>query len=1041
MPLTKRARPGIGLAGVMALALASGCTTMHQAAQTGNLQALVKGLDAGKDVNAVDGRGRPLLISAAERGQLQVVQTLLARGADLEKTDDRGMTALYVAAAANQLPVVQELVGAGADLESRNTEQALTPLMPAVEQGYKAVADYLLARGARADVASADGQTALARLLRLNPQSSQSDIAGTAQLLLSTLHGRAGKKAAGDYLNQADSSGYTALHRAVLNNNSALVSLLLQQGASTTPVARLPDQTRPVQPPVFEQGSASGLGALWQAAQANLMSLTAGRRTEAEATTAPAAEPEIDQWSMLHSAARHCAAGSNVFQSLLAASPQPGVRSSDGRSVLHLLLACEQDMAAETGQLLARVKARGTAAEQRQYANLPDPAAGEPPLSLAVSRGKPALLPLLLAAGAQPDLAGSSEVRPLLAAIRAGRAGMVKTLLAAKASPDKADAQGATPLQVAATLGNVEITEALLAARANPNALSARGESALHLALAGDHLEVARRLLAAKASPDQPLPAGGTLLLQAVDADRRDKVQLLLAHGANPNRSSGDEAPALMRAVQAGQPELVALLLAARADASRLHQGLSPLQVAVRKNRADLARQLLAAGADINAQAGTVTGRGDTALHHAAREGQNELYELLLASGASSTLRNGEGKTALELRAERIALERKRFLDGLEKAGVCAGSNDFACAGRELAQSKTLIRDAQQEQLWAQTQAGVQQARQRWEELRAAEEAERRRQEAEEKRQADEAKARAFMAIAGTAYIAANSKQIGADNASRMIDSWNRDVLSGDMSFSSTKALQQTIQQENQQRQAEMMRRLAAQREREREQEAARRAQLEAEAQALRARQAQQAAENRQAQERQLAAANTAAEQARRAEEQRQAEQRRREQERQRAEQERLAAEQAAAREAERKRQAAEAEAERQRQTEQRRLAEEQLKRDRQQAYQDWLNTRKSGTRLGAKSCDGKEKPYRLIGQVPTVPLPRSISYYSECITVHYEARCPSTPRGRGIRGRQYNFTGGGVGCLSAESMMPERLACADTEVIVETVDVTSCGG
>lgn len=175
------------------------------------------------------------------------------------------------------------------------------------------------------------------------------------------------------------------------------------------------------------------------------------------------------------------------------------------------------------------------------------------------------------------------------------------------------------------------------------------------------------------------------------------------------------------------------------------------------------------------------------------------------------------------------------------------------------------------------------------------------------------------------------------------------------------------------------------------------------------------------------------------AERQRIAEQARLQREReaqQRAEQQRLAQEQAAA---ERRRKEEEARLAREREAEQRRLANEQAERAKKEAWQSYLAANKRGIRLGAKQCDGKDKPYRLVGDRPAVSLPQVINYYSSCISVRYEARCPGTPRGSGIQATQYNFTGMGLGCLSAESLMPQRLACADSEVIVEALDVTGC--
>ncbi|GAA0559281.1 hypothetical protein GCM10009098_29120 [Rheinheimera aquimaris] len=153
---------------------------------------------------------------------------------------------------------------------------------------------------------------------------------------------------------------------------------------------------------------------------------------------------------------------------------------------------------------------------------------------------------------------------------------------------------------------------------------------------------------------------------------------------------------------------------------------------------------------------------------------------------------------------------------------------------------------------------------------------------------------------------------------------------------------------------------------------------------------------------------------------------------RQRAEQQRLAAEKAAQERAQR-------ELEARQRVEQQRLAAQRAEQEKKQAWSDYLAVYRRSIRLGAKQCDGKDKPYRLIGDRPSNPLPKVISHYSSCISVHYEARCPGTPKGVGVKATQYNFTGMGLGCLSAESLMPQRLACKDEDVIVETIDVTGC--
>lgn len=976
------------VAGLALLTTLSGCVSLQKASRTGNIDALVKALDGGKDANTLDSHGRPLLTIAAAHGQLAVMRTLIERDADLELPDQQDMRPLFVAAAANQLPAVQELVVAGADLESLNTAAELTPLMPATEQGYKATVEYLLARGATPTSVALDGQTALSRLARLNPQSSQSDIVGTARTLVTHLRDQSGNPAVVRYLDHQDASGYTALHRAALSNNAELTAFLLQQGASPLPTATLPDQTE-LQPLDLALDTPSGLAGILANTRTGLRALTTRSANADPLLEEPAdEEPEITGWSVLHSAAQHCQPGNEVFRTVLAATTQPAARSSDEQTVLHLLARCHEEMSEDVRLLLERVQTRGTRHALKAYLDTPAPRTGETVLYMATATQRPAMVKVLLAAGATPDKTGASGERPLFAAIRHGNTELVTALLKAKASTEQPDEQGIHPLSLAVELRHAQIAEALLAAGARPNVRLPDSRTPLHQAVASGQAEVVKALLAARANPDLTLV-------------------------------NSEETP-LHLAIAQGNLNVADQLLSARAAPSpRRADRATPLSMALAAGNLDLARLLLARGASPD----LTFDDNDTLLHRAARDGNEPAYELLLAFAANTTLRNADGKTALTLRTERLEAERKAFLAGLENAGRCLEANNPQCASSALTDIQPLIRDPSQQSLWDQTQADVQAAAQRLAELRAAQEAERQRQEAEAKRRASEARTRAFMAIAGTAYIASNADELGSDNAGRMINAWNQDVLSGDAGMTSMRSLQQSIQQENQLRHAEVMRRLAEQRERERREEAARHAQIEREAQALRAQQAEQLA---------MAAQSRAA-----------AEQQRQQAERERAEQERVAEQQrrAEAAEAERQRRAAAATAERERQAEERRRATERLEQERRQAYQNWLLQKKNGTRLGAKSCDGKDQPYRLVGTLPSIPLPQIISHYTACVTVHYEARCPGTPRGAGLRGSQYNFTGMGAGCLSAEGQMSRTLPCEDRDVIVETLDVTACGG
>ncbi len=70
--------------------------------------------------------------------------------------------------------------------------------------------------------------------------------------------------------------------------------------------------------------------------------------------------------------------------------------------------------------------------------------------------------------------------------------------------------------------------------------------------------------------------------------------------------------------------------------------GDTALHLAAMEGQDEAVRALLAAGANINAQ----TLQGFTALHHAASRGHRDVVLVLIEGGADTSLRNGEGKLA-----------------------------------------------------------------------------------------------------------------------------------------------------------------------------------------------------------------------------------------------------------------------------------------------------------------------------------------------------------------------------------------------------------
>lgn len=651
---TRRALPPA--AAFVLLTGLAGCNSLQKAAQSGDVQAVVKGLTAGKDVNMVDQHGRPLISIAAERGQLGVIRELVARQADLEKKDSRGMTPLYIAAGFNQLAAVQELVAAGAAVDSRNAELEMTPLLPAAESGYKAVVEYLLDKGATPDARSRDGQTALSRLARTNAKSSQSDNLGTAQLLLARVRATAGAKGATAYVNLADSSGFTPLHRAAGSNNAGMIAWLLKAGASPNPTATLADAdpvgaiTPEVSPFAESLQVSSGLSALLPR-RAGAATTAADAPAAVDTATVAAPPAALARWTPLHSLALHCGAGEAAMKALLDGGANPLARAGDERSALQLLADCEAgDPALVVKLLLDKAKAKAPAAEFRKFLAEQGKTSGSSALIRAVSRGHAETARLLLAAGASPNAVGEDGKVALQIALAAGNTVILKHLLAAKADPNLADANGTLPLFMMVEKGDAAAVQLLLEAGARPNVVVTGGWTPLYKAVVNNHLEIVKALLAAKANPNYAPTGGPAALHVALGQDQPVIVAALLGAGADANLPRPDGQPALHWAVRNGKDVMAQLLITHRAELNRKHNKATPLYWSVVDNRPVLTKLLLDAGADPNA---TYEGEEWTPLHKAAHDGKAQAMQMLIAAGANRSLRNNAGKTPDDLARER----------------------------------------------------------------------------------------------------------------------------------------------------------------------------------------------------------------------------------------------------------------------------------------------------------------------------------------------------------------------------------------------------
>ena len=117
------------------------------AAQCGDAQAVVRLIDLGLSVNAVDDKGCTALIRAAGEGHLDVIQKVLEKSARLDHVAHSGSTALSAALTAQQEDVVSALLKAGAPVE-QTLPGGVTVLMLAAALGSAKMCALLLAHGA-----------------------------------------------------------------------------------------------------------------------------------------------------------------------------------------------------------------------------------------------------------------------------------------------------------------------------------------------------------------------------------------------------------------------------------------------------------------------------------------------------------------------------------------------------------------------------------------------------------------------------------------------------------------------------------------------------------------------------------------------------------------------------------------------------------------------------------------------------------------------------------------------------------------------------
>ncbi|HTW64376.1 MAG TPA: ankyrin repeat domain-containing protein [Bryobacteraceae bacterium] len=337
----------------------------------------------------------------------------------------------------------------------------------------------------------------------------------------------------------------------------------------------------------------------------------------------------------------------------------------------------------------------------KQHVDVNTPEAdGTTALAWAVREDDRDMVDRLIKAGAHVKTANRYGVTPLYLACVNGNAPMIEKLLSAGADANSTTSEGETALMTAARSGNAEAAKVLIEHGADVNAKEQwREQTPLMWAVAECHPEVAQELIAhgadvnaqqvtwhwerqvTKEPREKWMPLGGlTPLHFAARQGCLAGAQVLVKAGAQMNATNPNGFSPLLLAIINAHYDVAAYLIDQGADPNITDEtGRTPLYAAVdmhtlpesnlpwpngvnnKFTSLDVIQDLLAHGANVNAQlkkqqpyrskvdrgADTMLGTGTTPLMRAAKVGDTEVMQLLLAKGADPKLTTRFGITTV----------------------------------------------------------------------------------------------------------------------------------------------------------------------------------------------------------------------------------------------------------------------------------------------------------------------------------------------------------------------------------------------------------
>jgi ankyrin repeat protein len=527
---------------------------------------------------------------AAMARNTAAARELLRGGADVNAAQGDGMTALHWAATHDDAELASMLLYAGANVRATTRLGGYTPLHLASKTGHAGVMKALVHGGAPLDAVTSTGATAL----------MFAAASGSVDAVALLLDG-------GAEPNARDSANHqTALMFAAALDRSDVVALLLQRAADASAVSKVTDLSNVVAPEDKLQQEIRDARETRPAPENDATRRSVGA-TSAGGGRLTAPRPEAARAAEVAGVTR-----AYTFNELIG--------KQGGLTALHF--------AARQGafQTVRTLVSKGANVNQAS------PADGVTPLLIATINGQFDIAKYLLEQGANANLANNAGVTPLYATLNVEWA------------PRMFYPQPRAHLQQQTTY--LELMRALLEKGADPNA------------------RVNRKLWFTQYNFDllRIDESGATPFWRAAYASDVDAMKLLVAHGADPRIPTVK--PAEDNRFRQGGTR--------GTDESRDHSGLPPAPV----GGAGVPPLLAAAGVgygegfagnahrfapagmlaavkflveELEADVNAVDHDGNTAVHHAAARGDNEMITYLVSKGADVKKVNRGGQTTVDM--------------------------------------------------------------------------------------------------------------------------------------------------------------------------------------------------------------------------------------------------------------------------------------------------------------------------------------------------------------------------------------------------------